>query len=30
MWILTPPSSLADADRATLAGITARCRNLST
>jgi transposase len=29
MWILTPPSSLADADRATLAGITARCEELT-
>jgi transposase len=30
MWILTPPGNLADADRATLAGITARCEELTT
>jgi hypothetical protein len=29
MWILTPPGNLADADRATLAGITARCEELT-
>jgi hypothetical protein len=30
MWILTPPGSLADADRATLAEITGRCEELTT
>ena len=29
-WILTPPGKLADADRATLAQITARCAELAT
>ena len=28
-WILTPPGSLADADRAAVAGITARCEELT-